>query len=423
MKTPETYIKGRIMRITKISLLLIAFYFNANSQEITWESKAPLPLGHHSGSAVTGNGKIYHVGGQKKNGASWIMSNQMFEFDPAKNEWSEKSNLPTVRCNLATASVDGKIYVIGGDSFLNTNEVYDPATDSWTNLTAMPTARQHIKGAVVAGKIYIIGGLETWYKVSNKNEVYDPLTNVWEQKSPIPTPKHNYAATVFDDKIYIFGGATQSGNNVWIDNSSVEIYDPVTNSWDSVSTMPTARFNPGIAVVEDKILILGGYAGDNVSNRVDIFDPVTKSWSATSALPQINVAMGSTISNNKIFIVGGSEGGPAWTHYNTVYEGTFTGTTHIKLSEEQPSTFNLSQNFPNPFNPTTKIEFAIPSDNIVEIKVFNILGMEVATLLSEHRHAGTHEVKFNASKFSSGIYFYKIVSGNYSEIKKMTLLR
>jgi N-acetylneuraminic acid mutarotase len=96
------------MRIAKISLLLIAFYFNANSQEINWESKTPLPLGHHSGSAVTCNGKIYHVGGQKKNGASSTKSNQMFEFDPAKNEWTEKSNMPTARFNLATASVMAK---------------------------------------------------------------------------------------------------------------------------------------------------------------------------------------------------------------------------------------------------------------------------------------------------------------------------
>jgi hypothetical protein len=92
--------------------------------------------------------------------------------------------------------------------------------------------------------------------------------------------------------------------------------------------------------------------------------------------------------------------------------------------------YSVTQNFPNPcfagrqaFNLTTKIEFYIPTANNVEIKVFDILGREVATLLNEQKQAGIHSVEFNAGNLSSGIYFYKIVSGNYSEMKKMILLR
>jgi len=88
-----------------------------------------------------------------------------------------------------------------------------------------------------------------------------------------------------------------------------------------------------------------------------------------------------------------------------------------------PTEYVLEQNYPNPFNPSTKIDFSIPTDNSVQIKVYNVLGMEVATLLNEHRQAGTHNIEFNASNLSSGIYFYKIISGKYSEIKKMILLR
>ena len=87
------------------------------------------------------------------------------------------------------------------------------------------------------------------------------------------------------------------------------------------------------------------------------------------------------------------------------------------------NTFTLFANYPNPFNPTTKIEFSIPSDNNVEIKVYDVLGMEVATLLNEHKQAGTHSVDFIARNLSSGIYFYKMVSGKFSELKKMILLK
>ncbi|NLT51934.1 MAG: T9SS type A sorting domain-containing protein [Ignavibacteria bacterium] len=105
-------------------------------------------------------------------------------------------------------------------------------------------------------------------------------------------------------------------------------------------------------------------------------------------------------------------------------DGKFTYSKEITVdAASQPTEFALKQNYPNPFNPATKIEFSIPAESNVEIKVYNILGMEVATLLNEHKTAGTHNVEFNANALSSGIYFYKITSGNFSAIKKMTLLR
>lgn len=104
-------------------------------------------------------------------------------------------------------------------------------------------------------------------------------------------------------------------------------------------------------------------------------------------------------------------------------DGQFEFSKIVEVNFNFPVDFSVKQNFPNPFNPTTKIEFSIPSDNNVEIKIFNVLGMEVATLLNENKQAGTHSIEFNASNLSSGIYYYKVVSGNYSEIKKMILLR
>ncbi|MFA6596938.1 MAG: T9SS type A sorting domain-containing protein [Ignavibacteriaceae bacterium] len=108
-------------------------------------------------------------------------------------------------------------------------------------------------------------------------------------------------------------------------------------------------------------------------------------------------------------------------------DGKYEYSPEVEVSFNVPSDFSVKQNFPNPFNPTTKIEFSIPSDDNVQIKVFNVLGMEVATLLDEHRQAGTYSVEFStiggASNLSSGVYFYRIVSGKYSQIKKMILLR
>lgn len=88
-----------------------------------------------------------------------------------------------------------------------------------------------------------------------------------------------------------------------------------------------------------------------------------------------------------------------------------------------PSKYYLEQNYPNPFNPSTKISWQSPVAGHQTLKVYDVLGNEVATLIDEYRPAGNYEVTFDASKLSSGIYFYKLQAGNFVETKKMTLVR
>ncbi|MFN3871709.1 MAG: T9SS type A sorting domain-containing protein [Ignavibacterium sp.] len=101
--------------------------------------------------------------------------------------------------------------------------------------------------------------------------------------------------------------------------------------------------------------------------------------------------------------------------------------TDVEDEEQIPTEFSLNQNYPNPFNPSTKIKFSIPNvgSELAQtvLKVYDILGNEVATLVNEERPAGVYEVEFNASQLSSGIYFYKLSSGSFTEIKKMTLIK
>lgn len=85
--------------------------------------------------------------------------------------------------------------------------------------------------------------------------------------------------------------------------------------------------------------------------------------------------------------------------------------------------FALIANYPNPFNPITTIEYAIPQASFVELKIYDILGGEVASLVKENKPSGKHSVKFNASNLPSGIYFYRIVSGNFIATKKLIILK
>jgi len=88
-----------------------------------------------------------------------------------------------------------------------------------------------------------------------------------------------------------------------------------------------------------------------------------------------------------------------------------------------PDKFSLSQNYPNPFNPTTTINFNIPTKEFVILKVYNVLGKEVATLVNETKNEGSYNVDFDGTNLSSGSYFYKIEVGDFVDTKKMLLVK
>lgn len=99
-------------------------------------------------------------------------------------------------------------------------------------------------------------------------------------------------------------------------------------------------------------------------------------------------------------------------------------TTRVEsLSEIIPSNFSLSQNYPNPFNPSTTISFSLPNNEFVTLKVFNILGSEVATLINENLSAGAYKYSFDAKNLASGVYLYELKAGNFREFRKMNLLK
>ena len=107
-----------------------------------------------------------------------------------------------------------------------------------------------------------------------------------------------------------------------------------------------------------------------------------------------------------------------------VYRRPYSQITSIdEESKELFSNFELSQNYPNPFNLSTTISYQIPGREFVSLKVYDILGREIATLVNEEKPAGSYEMQFTGNGLTSGIYFYKLKAGNYSETKKMILIR
>lgn len=105
------------------------------------------------------------------------------------------------------------------------------------------------------------------------------------------------------------------------------------------------------------------------------------------------------------------------------YDGSYTYSDAIEVDLSIPVEFSLAQNYPNPFNPVTTINYSLSTRSKVELKVYNILGKQVVSLVNQMQEVGNHQVQFDASKLASGVYFYELTAGQFSAKKKMVLLK
>jgi hypothetical protein len=161
-----------------------------------------------------------------------------------------------------------------------------------------------------------------------------------------------------------------------------------------------------------------------LASKVDTLDPSGKRWntysvsfSAADMPASVGKKVGVLLKNAST--ITNSWGAADFVRLNANHDiiDAVAGT------QMNPKKFSLGQNYPNPFNPTTKISFSIPSRAMVTLNIYNILGQEVATPVKSEYSAGDYTIDFNASKLSSGIYFYHIQAGNYSSTKKMILMK
>jgi len=252
-----------------------------------WTKKQPMPRPAHHAALAAVNGKIYAFGGfvAPANtaiplGAAWEPIADAYEFNPATDSWKPLPPLPGKRGSAIAAEVGGKIYVIGGATtmegakepfftafgparVLGTNDVYDPATNKWESRNAMSVPRNHAFSGVVNGKIYVIGG-RTGHgfilSATNTNvvEEYDPVSNMWSiPKERMPTARSGGASGTDGRRIYVAGGEVTTTALVGA-YRAVEAYDPATNSWTSLPSMPMPRHGVAGAVIGTRFHLVSG---------------------------------------------------------------------------------------------------------------------------------------------------------------------
>jgi len=201
----------------------------------------------------------------------------------------------------------------------------------WSMKTPMPTARHAPGVAIVNDIIYVIGGsLSNSPSTLNVStvEAYDPLTNTWSTKASMSVPRAELGVGVVNGKIYAIGGYNSSAVNV------VEEYDPNTNTWLTKAPMPTTRSLICVGVINNKIYVVGGWPGD--VSTLEEYDPSTNTWSTkapcSTGRNQINSCV--ILNNNMYYIGGKNDANTIWYQYNEAYDPiTNTWTSYTVLPQ------------------------------------------------------------------------------------------
>jgi len=282
----------------------------------TWTSIAPMPIGVSFGSnGVTFGGQFYVIDGT--NGTSHAPQ----VYDPATNTWSVKAVDPVLRSESAAGVMNNKIYVAegwggqyGSDSNAPTSalQIYDPATDSWTAGPSSLIARGLSATAVISGKLYIAGGTASGYSNFADLEIYDSIANTWSVGASLSSQRTSAGGAALNGKFYVFGGYIgPSAFNQQI-TASVQIYDPVLNTWSLGTPMPAPRAGMAVGILNGKAYMIGGVDSNNSNlSSVSIYDPATDSWSAAADEPTARAYPAAAVVGCKLYVAGGNlSGGP-----------------------------------------------------------------------------------------------------------------
>jgi N-acetylneuraminic acid mutarotase len=323
-----------LLRAGRATLALIVgiLLFSPAVHAQKWIDLAPFPEAAEELYGVAANGKLYVFGGL---GPGWKPTGMVFEYDPATNKWTKKKPMPLASHHTALTEANGKIYVMGGfvlpksgppawEPIDNAWE-YDPVSDSWKALAPLPTKRGSPVAATVNGRIYVIGGASTHpgsketsvhprlpHRSLSTNEMYDPATNAWTNRSSMPTARNHAAIGVVNNKIYVLGGRIGAAFMATPASSTdlVEEYDPASDQWGPLKrSMPTARSAVSWGTHNGWIYVVGGEARDEklwgAYTVVEALDPVGNRWITLPSMPIPRHGHAGAVIGNRLHVVSG----------------------------------------------------------------------------------------------------------------------
>ena len=258
---------------TRVTARTVQVYDIASN---SWSLGPQIPLPNNHGMAASVNGKIYLIGGQTSDVSEEGYQNTVYELDPAVGQWVTKAPMPTARGAGVAVVLDGKIYVAGGRPPRgNDFAVYDPATNTWETLPNLPSQRNHFSGAAIDGRIHFVGGRlghGLFPEMTTVHEVYDPESRTWTTAEPMPLARSGMNGVMANGCFHVWGGEGPGG--MFPDH---DYYDPRTDQWKRLLPMPIAVHGVyGSAFVGGFIWAPGGgigVGGNNGSTIHQVYQP------------------------------------------------------------------------------------------------------------------------------------------------------
>jgi len=331
-------------------------------------------------------------------------------FNYYSNGWKDYGGYKLYNTYDKNGNIINQIYTKGGSA----NSIEKNSYDSFGNLV------QNVDSLIGLGTTYNIWQYDSFNRLTFKKSYVASSNPYWDQYIYKYDSTGNINCLIqgineasdnpIENKENYYLQFDQEGKLV---NQTIsDSFDPTDSTWHYKYDIPLIYDNNG-RVIQVNLVDYRNHFHYNSDGNVDtLFFPMISELGYLSNRGTLMDAIGNKITPYEI------DFGGIFCFY---YSGL---TTSVEENKKNISnTFNLSQNYPNPFNPVTTINYSIPKQSHVTIKIFDVLGNELTTLINEEKFAGNYSVKFNASAFSSGVYFYKIQAGNFVKTKKMILMK
>lgn len=340
-------------------------------------------------------------------------------------------------------SYDGYIYVTAYSSQLGQGKIFYSTNhgEYWYMCNSSPGNSSENIIVTINNDIYVTFYWENIYRSTNHGTSWDLVNNTI----------HNLTDLKTNQLGHIFVSSSTSGVFRFIDdgNNWEAINDGITELYLNSPTIdPSGFIYAGLGGTPGKIwrTIESSIPVELISFTTTAnVNEIILNWSTATEINNsgfeiLRIAQNDNNEWNKIGFVPGHGTTTETQHYSFTdndvkpgkyqyklkqidYDGTFEYSQIVEVEIPFVNEFSLSQNFPNPFNPSTVISYQLAVIGFVTLKVYDILGREVATLVNEEKSAGEYEVEFDGSALTSGIYFYQLKAGEYSETRKMVLLK
>lgn len=402
-----------------------------------WVNRTAMPLGRDLGTGVgysrNDTGWVFILGGE-------LATNSVYRFNLRTNTWATMANLPLGKDRQGSAALKDSIYSIGGStvdpSYTTDFYKYDIKANTWVSKAPLPGPLGWCKGLGYQDSLIYVAGGYTGSATVAQVLLYNSNTNSWRTATSMPGIRFGGGFAVKGDTLVYVSGVDGAAIVTTVYKGVISQTDRSVITWTTGAALPaplsTGQFRFDAHTWGNKgIIITGGSTlipFTSVSNACMSYSPGANVW---STLPNKITAWtagqsGVAFSNGalKLVCAGGYSGTATVTNTEMYTDSSaLVGISNQSVSSIVPSDYALLQNYPNPFNPTTTISFSIPKSGLVTLKIYNVLGKELATLVNEVKSAGSYNLNFNATELSSGVYFYKIESGNFSDIKRMMLIK